>query len=276
MGSDRADQVVLTTGANSGIGLATTVEVARQGFHSIGSVRSAAKAKVVHAAAREAGVEVETVLLDVADADACEDVMAGLTLYGLVNNAGYSNLGAIEDVSDEAARRQLETMLIAPMRLCRLALPAMRAAGGGRIVNVSSIFGRTTIPLAGWYQAAKHGLEGASDALRQEVAADGIHVALVEPGGVRTGLWAEVEAEVEGLTGSRYETGYRRQLDVTRRTNPLMGDPAHCARIIATALTTRLPRARYLVGADAQALALVERLTPTSVKDRVTRLVLGL
>lgn len=276
MGDERAEQVVLTTGANSGIGLATVIEVARQGFRSVGSVRSAAKAKSVRQAAEEAGVEVEAVLLDVTDAAACERVLDGRTLYGLVNNAGYSNVGAIEDVADEDAARQIETMLLAPMRLCRLALPAMREAGGGRIVNVSSIFGRTTVPLAGWYQAAKHGLEAATDALRQEVTADGIHVALVEPGGFRTGIWEEMRADIEALAGSRYESSYERQETLVRLMGPLMGDPAACAKTIATALTTRLPRARYLVGIDAQALNLVQQLAPTVVKDRVTRAMLGL
>ena len=160
------DRAVLTTGANSGIGLETVIEVARRGFRSIGSVRSDAKADDVHAAAKEAGVEVETVLLDVTDAEACAAVLAPLELYGLVNNAGYTGTGAIEDVDDDEVRRQLETMLVAPMRLARLALPTMRAARTGRIVNVSSIYGRTTTPLTGWYQAAKHGLEAASDALQ--------------------------------------------------------------------------------------------------------------
>jgi NAD(P)-dependent dehydrogenase (short-subunit alcohol dehydrogenase family) len=146
-------RAVLTTGANSGIGLETVLELARRGFRSIGSVRSEEKAGVVHDAAKEAGVEVETVFLDVADEQRCADVVAGIgELYGLVNNAGYSGTGAIEDVTDEEVRRQLEVMLVAPMRLARLALPAMRSGGGGRVVNISSIYGRATTPLTGWYQ----------------------------------------------------------------------------------------------------------------------------
>src|SRR5881398_2518828 len=154
-----ATKKVLVTGANSGIGLATVLEAARRGLQPVGSVRSEEKAEVVAKAAADAGVEVETVLLDVTDADACGEVMAGLSLFGLVNNAGYTGTGAIEDVGDDVARRQLETMTVAPMRLARLALPAMRERGEGRIINVSSIYGRTTTPLTGWYQATKHALE---------------------------------------------------------------------------------------------------------------------
>jgi NAD(P)-dependent dehydrogenase (short-subunit alcohol dehydrogenase family) len=267
---------VLTTGANSGIGLATAIDVARRGFHSIGSVRSEDKAEHLTATARAAGVEVEPVLLDVTDAGACEKAMAGLELYGLVNNAGYTNTGAVEDVGDDDVRRQLETMTVAPMRLARLALPAMRAAGRGRIVNVSSIYGRTTTPLTGWYQATKHALEAVSDALRMEVAASGVKVVLVEPGGFRTGIWEGNQDAVARHEGSRYEAAYQRELLLTRLAQPLMGDPSRVARVIGRALEARLPRARYLVGYDAQALALVERVTPTSVKDLVTRLGLGL
>src|SRR3954451_3468383 len=163
-------QTVLTTGANSGIGLACALEIARKGYRSIGSVRSEAKADAVHKAAADAGVQVETVLLDVTDAARCAAVIDEIgPLYGLVNNAGYGVTGAVEDVSDDEASAVIDTMVLAPMRLARLAIPGMRAAGSGRIVNVSSIMGRTTMPLAGWYAASKHALEAVSDALRIEV-----------------------------------------------------------------------------------------------------------
>lgn len=267
---------VLTTGANSGIGLATAIELARRGYLSFGSVRSEEKADFLRAAAAEAGVEVTPVLLDVTDAEACAAVVGRVVPWGLVNNAGYSVTGAVEDVGDEQARRAMETMVVAPMRLARLALPHMRRAGSGRIVNVSSIMGLTTAPLTGWYQAAKHALEALSDALRVEVAKDGIRVSLVEPGGFKTGIWQEAEQEMASRAGSRYESAYRRSLAGVRRVRPIMGSPDQVARTIAAALGARAPRPRYLVGYDAQGLALVERVTPTLVKDTVTRLVLGL
>src|SRR5688500_18680342 len=191
-----SDRTVLTTGANSGIGLANVLEVARRGIRSIGSVRSEAKADVVAKAAAEAGVEVETVILDVTDRDACDKVMGDLPLYGLVNNAGYGMVGAVEEVPDDEARHLMDTMVFAPMQLSRLALPHMRERGEGRIVNVSSIAGRTTAPFAGWYQAAKHALEALSDAMRIEVAGGGVHVVLVEPGGFKTGIWEEFERDI--------------------------------------------------------------------------------
>jgi NAD(P)-dependent dehydrogenase (short-subunit alcohol dehydrogenase family) len=273
-----ADRTVLTTGANSGIGLATTLELARRGFRSIGSVRSEAKAEVVHEAAAAAGVDVETVLLDVTDADRCAEVLDGLPLYGLVNNAGYAVTGAVEDVADDEARHLLETMVVAPMRLARLALPAMREGGGGRIVNVSSIAGRTSPPLSGWYTGAKHALEALTDALRVEVASEGIAVALVEPGGFKTGIWDEFRSDIDRrkADGSRHGDAYERFLQVQRLVEPVMGSPEQCARLIAGIVGGRVVRGRYLVGVDALALDVADKVTPTFVKDRFFRTVLGL
>jgi NAD(P)-dependent dehydrogenase (short-subunit alcohol dehydrogenase family) len=272
------ERTVLTTGANSGIGLATVLEVAKQGLRSIGSVRSEAKAEAVAKAAADAGVEVETVLLDVTDAEQCNEVMAGLDLYGLVNNAGYGLTGAVEDVDDDEAHRLMETMVFAPARLARLALPGMRERGDGVIVNVSSIAGRTTAPFAGWYGAAKHALEALSDSLRMEVAGGGVRVVLVEPGGFKTGIWDEFESDIARReeAGSRFGPAYRRSLSGQRRLEPLMGQPAAVAKTIAGVLRARSPRARYLVGLDAVAMNLAETFTPTTVKDRVVRFVLGL
>ncbi len=267
---------MLTTGANSGVGLATVLQLARLGFRSVGSVRSRANAARVAEAAADAGVTVETVILDVTDAERCRGVVDRLRPWALVNNAGYSGVGAIEDVTDEEARHQLETMVVAPMRLARLALPHMRAAGGGRVVNVSSIYGLTTTPFSGWYQASKHALEAASDALRIEVARDGVRVVLVEPGGVKTAIWAQMEADVARRAGSRFEAQYRRVLGLLAPYSALMARPDAVAKVIGSALTACSPRARYLVGLDAPGIVAVQSLVPTALRDRVVRLLTGL
>jgi len=273
---DRSGRTVLTTGANSGLGLATVVHLARLGFHSVGSVRSAAKGADVCRAAEEAGVAVETVRLEVTDAERCAAVIAKLRPWALVNNAGYLGLGAIEDVSDDDARQQFETMVLAPLRLARLALPHMREAGGGRIVNVSSIYGRVTTPLTGWYQATKHALEAATDALRMEVARDGIKVILIEPGGLKTGIWAELDDNVGRYSDSHYDASYGRTRALVGAYTGFMGNPARAAHGIGKALTVGSPRARYLIGPDAQAMAVAQPLVPTPIRDRMTRLVAGL
>jgi NAD(P)-dependent dehydrogenase (short-subunit alcohol dehydrogenase family) len=273
--TERRDQTVLTTGANSGIGLAAVLEIARRGFRAVGTVRSEWKADVVAAAAREADVDVETALFDVTDAAAAAEIIDRYRPYAVVNNAGYSITGAIEDVTDDEALAALETMVLAPMRLARLTIPHMRERREGRIVNVSSIYGRVTTPLTGWYQGAKHALEALTDALRMEVAGSGIRVVLVEPGGFRTGIWEETEREVQKRSGSRYDSAYRRTLQGTRLAQPIMGAPGQVAKVIAGALSG-FTRPRYLVGYDAAAISLWSRLTPTEIRDRLSRLVLGL
>ncbi|MGI8753124.1 MAG: SDR family oxidoreductase [Acidimicrobiales bacterium] len=267
---------MLTTGANSGIGLATTLALARRGLRSVGSVRSPAKADMVNEAAAEAGLEVETVILDVTDADQCQAVVGELRPWGLVNSAGYGQTGAIEDVDDAEAQRLMDTMVMAPLRLCRLALPHMRERNDGRIVNMSSIFGLTSGPLIGWYAGAKHALEALTDALRMEVASSGVRVSLIEPGGIKTNIWDDVASDLERRAGSRFDDSYRRSLSGTRLAQAIMGDPDQVAAVVVRAITTRIPRERYLVGLDAQALSVVARLTPTIARDTVTKVGLGL
>jgi len=242
----------------------------------VGTVRSRAKAAVVSDAAESMGLTVETAILDVTDADACERVVRKYRPTVVVNNAGFSVTGAVEDIGDEEARQALETMVVGPMRLARLALPRMREIHSGRIINVSSIYGRATTPLTGWYQASKHALEGASDALRAEVAGDGIKVVLIEPGFVRTGIWAEVDDELKGRSDSDFAPSYQRLLANTRIASPLMTDPSEVAAVIGRAATSRNPRARYLVGCDARVIAGLRTWVPTQVWDRVARTVLDL
>jgi NAD(P)-dependent dehydrogenase (short-subunit alcohol dehydrogenase family) len=270
------ERTVLTTGAGTGIGLATVIELARRGFDSVAGVRSEAKAKAVARAARKAKAKVRTVMLDVTDAGECKRVIDELKPYGLVNNAGVPASGAVEDVADDDAREALETMVLGPMRLARLAVPHMRDQGGGRIVNISSIYGLMTTPLTGWYQASKHALEAVSDALRVELAADDIAVVLIEPGAFRSNIWESAGNDVQRRLDSQYFAAYKRLEDGIRVSQRLMGDPVEVARVIASVMTTRQPKPRYLVGFDARAIDIYSRLLPTEVRDRLARITLGL
>ena len=272
---------VLVTGANSGIGLVTALELAAAGWDVHGSVRTAAKAEVVDRAAAERGVQVRTVLLDVDDADSCAAGVAQVQertggLHALVNNAGYAQSGAVEDVTDELVRRQLETNLVAPVRLARLVLPAMRQRGSGVIVNISSVAGRLSQPLMGWYCASKHGLEAVTDALRMEVESDGVRVVLVEPGMFGTDVWsAAKEGGFPAPTSARYAAAYARAESLAGRSDRLP-DPVWVARTVRVALANPVPLARYVVGVDAVSGILAETVVPTVVTDRVKAIASGL
>ncbi len=273
---------VVVTGANSGIGLSTALELAAHGYDVVGTVRSTAKAEVVGRAAAERGVVVRTVEMDVDDADSCAaglEHVATLTGGGpwaLVNNAGYAQAGSVEDVSDEQARAQLETNVVAPMRLARLVLPGMKERGEGRIVNISSVAGRLSNPLMGWYCASKHALEAVSDALRMEVEADGVRVVLVEPGMFGTEIWsAATEGGLPDPSSARYAAAYARVGAVGARSDSFP-DPVWVARTVRIALANPVPLARYVVGPDAVGGLLAETFLPTAVTDYVKTVTSGL
>ena len=273
---------VVVTGANSGIGLVTVLDLAAAGYDVLGTVRSAAKAEVVEKAAADRGVTVRTVEVDVDDADSCAEGfgrIASLTDGGpwaVVNNAGYAQSGAVEDVSDELVRAQLETNVVAPIRIARLVLPAMKERGDGRIVNVSSVAGRLSTPLMGWYSASKHALEAVTDALRIEVEPDGVRVVLVEPGMFGTDIWsAAKEGGFPAPTSARYAAAYARAQAVGAKSDKLP-DPVWVARTIRLALANPVPLARYVVGADAVGGILAETLLPTVVTDWVKATSTGL
>lgn len=273
---------VLVTGGNGGIGLATVLELAGAGWDVIASVRSLPRAAQVQDAAAAAGLAVRTVLIDVDDALSCrEGVARALSLAGggidaLVNAAARAQPGAIEDVDDDLARAQLETNVIAPMRLARLVLPGMRARGEGRIVNVSSLAGRSATPFMGWFCASKHALEAATDALRVEVEGDGVRVVLVEPGtSGRTVRAAAARGELPPPTTASNAAAYAHaQATVDRESD--RSAPVWVARAIRVALSNPVPMARYVVGAEAVGGILTEQLVPTVITDYVKAVGSGL
>ena len=272
---------VVVTGANSGIGLVTCLELAGAGWDVIGTARSAAKAERTREIAAEKGLTLRTVLLDVDDADSCAEGVAEIEKltggpWALVNNAGFAQSGAVEDLSDDLVRAQLETNVVAPIRLARLVLPGMRERGEGRIINISSVAGRLSTPLMGWYCASKHALEALTDALRMEVEQDGVRVVLVEPGMFGTDIWsAAMEGGFPEPTGARYAAAYAHAEALGAKSHQLP-DPIWVARTVRVALANPVPLARYLVGFDAVGGALAETLLPSTVTDYVKSVAAGL
>jgi NAD(P)-dependent dehydrogenase (short-subunit alcohol dehydrogenase family) len=274
---------VLVTGANSGFGLAATLRFASRGWDAWGTVRSKAKAGALTAAAREAGVDarVHPLVLDVSDHDA---VVAGWPklppFYAVVNNAGYSELGAVEEVTAAQAERQLAVNLIAPAVVSACALPAMRSRGSGRIVMISSIAGRAAVlPLNAWYHASKFGLEALSDVLRMEVASFGVKVIVIEPGFFKTEIEGRAKAQAAeraGLADSPYLRAYARIQTAVDLISSIAPPPEVVARTIVRAVESGRPRQRYLVGADALAIATANPLLPRNITDGLARVLADL
>jgi NAD(P)-dependent dehydrogenase (short-subunit alcohol dehydrogenase family) len=274
---------VLVTGANSGIGLATTLRLARRGWETWGTVRSTQKAKALADAADRAEVAelVRPIVLDVSDHERVVTRWSELPeLYAVVNNAGYSELGAVEEVSARQARAQLDVNVVAPAVVTSCALPAMRKRGSGRIVMVSSIAGRAAfMPLNGWYHASKFALEALSDVLRMEVAGFGVKVSIVEPGFFKTGIEARARqhaGERSAVDESPYGTAYERASQALEVVERLAPPPELVARVIVSAIESARPLRRYLVGGDALAVATTHPLIPKSLTDAATRFVSGL
>lgn len=269
-------RTVLTTGANGGIGLATVLEIAARGHRSIGTVRSADGAEVVKRAARKRGVSVETHMLDVNDSEGCAELIDRIRPDVLVNNAGYALFGAVEGTPEEDARQLMETLLFSSVRLARLALPHMRREGWGRVLFMSSLFGRVAAPPLGWYAAAKHAIEGIADVMRMEVARDGIRVVVIEPGGVRSPMLEKAQEEAERVDAGRYARSHRIARARLSQTDIFRADPRQVGRVVIQAIETANPQARYLVGYDAQIIGRLSPMIPSWLSDRVTRLVQGL
>ena len=271
-----SSRAVLITGCSSGIGRATAERLAGEGWR----VYATARRPETIADLKEKGCD--TLALDVCDeASMSAAVGAVSAAHGavavLVNNAGYSQSGAVESVSPDQARRQFETNVFGLIRMCQLVLPGMRAQRWGRIVNIGSMGGRLTFPGGGLYHATKYSLEAISDALRFEVRGFGVDVILVEPGLIVTNFGEVASASVQSAADAGPYAGFNRA--VAQKTagiyrgplSRLGGGPEVVAGAILEALTTQRPKARYPVTLSARLMIALRRLAPDRVWDLIMR-----
>jgi NAD(P)-dependent dehydrogenase (short-subunit alcohol dehydrogenase family) len=270
-------KAVLITGCSTGIGRATAEHLAGKGW----TVYATARRPESVADLEEKGCK--TLALDVTDEASMSAAVAAVeqaegAVGVLVNNAGYSQSGAVEDVPLDVVRRQFETNVFGLVRMCQLALPGMRRQGWGKIVNVSSMGGKLVFPGGGFYHATKFAVEAISDALRFEVRGFGVDVAIIEPGLIRTsfgdtaahgvgeatsddGPYAEFNAAVAKETAEVYDGPLSR----------LGGGPETVARAIEKAITRRRPKIRYAVTPSARMVLMTRRLLPDRGWDAMMR-----
>jgi NAD(P)-dependent dehydrogenase (short-subunit alcohol dehydrogenase family) len=280
----RSGGVVLITGCSTGIGRATALHLAGQGFTVLAGVRKAEQGEALAAQATASEGRLLPLIVDVADADSISSAAAGADevageggLTALVNNAGVAVSGPLEFVPLEDFRRQLEVNLVGQLAVTRAMLPALRRRdGGGRVVNITSIGGLVATPFYGPYCASKHALEALSDCLRVELRPWGIKTVAIEPGSIATEIWTSgqdifmemlerMDPAVLELYGEALVSLQRISAETGAR-----GIPAQkVAETIERAIVARRPRARYLVGRDARGMATAKRLLPPRLFDRI-------
>lgn len=260
----------MITGASTGIGRASALELDARGLRVFAGVRRDEDAESL----RAERPSIQPVRIDVTDADsiaAARDRVAeavdGAGLAGLVNNAGIAVPGPLEHLPIEELRRQLEVNLVGQVAVTQAFMPLLRS-GRGRIVNIGSIGGRVALPLLGPYAASKHAMEGFTDSLRRELRPWGIQVSIVRPGPIATEIWERGNANADELLERMPEAAAdygpaieRARAFAAQRTRQAV-PPSAVAEVVAHALTADKPRTRYLVGPQARMLATLRAVLP--------------
>lgn len=243
-------KTALVTGASAGIGAAMVRALVDEGCRVVATARRQDRLDVL--AAERGRDRVLAVAGDIASAEDRKAIIrAAEASFGpvdlLVNNAGHGQRGPIELVPEHEARRQFDVNVFALTELTRLVLPAMRRRGEGRILNVSSVVGRVSMPMSGWYAATKHALEALSDAMRLELAPFGIRVVIIEPGPIVTEFDEVATTSLSALEGD--VPAYARFIEDLHaaRTRAMIGwmSAEDCARVMVCAAAAECPRARY-------------------------------
>lgn len=270
---------VLVTGASSGIGEETAVFLAHKGFRVYAGARRIEKLDQL--AALGSG-RITPLPLDVTSADSIAAAMAriaegGAPLYGLVNNAGVSVMGPFERISPDEWRRQFETNVFGLAAMTQAALPQMRSAGRGRIINIGSLAGRIASPFQAPYAASKHAVEGLSDSLRRELAPFGVKVSVVRPGFINTPFGPLEQEELARFVGDEtYSDEVQAFKAWHARGHPNGASPLVVAEAVHHALTAETPQARYTAPLKMTYALALRNFLPAALTDRILERVNGL
>ena len=271
-------RAVLITGCSSGIGAATAARLVGRGWNVYATARRP------ETLSNLAAQGCKTLACDVDDEESCKaavaEVVAAEGAVGvLINNAGFSQSGAVESIPDERVRAQFDTNVFGLLSMCRAALPSMRLQGWGKVVNISSMGGELVFPGGGVYHATKYAIEALSDALRFEVAGFGINVIVIQPGLIKSDFSSRAVTEIDAVAGDAgpyaafnagvaeaskkvYEKGFLSKLG---------GPPAAVAEVIEKALSASKPKTRYKVTPSARLMTTIRSLAGDRGWDRICR-----
>ncbi len=270
-------RTVLITGCSSGIGACVAAGLKARGYRVFATARKASDAAALHAQG------FESMRLDLADPAsihaAVDEVLqrSGGAIYALVNNGGFGQPGAVEDLRREVLRAQFETNLFGTVELTNTIIPLMRKQGYGRIIMNSSVLGLVAMPYRGAYNASKFALEGITDTLRQELYGSGIHVSLLEPGPIasrfRANAFALYQKNIDKQHSAHrtiYE-GMEKRLTKPGPAQPFTLPPEAVLKKVLHALESSRPKARYYVTVPTYFLGMLRRVLTTRGMDRLMR-----
>ena len=277
---------VLITGASTGIGREIALHLDRLGWRVFAGVRKQLDAEKLQ---QDASPELQTLILDVTDADSIRaaiarvgEVVGDSGLDALINNAGISVNGAMEFITMDELREQFEVNFFGVVAMTQAALPLIRKADRGRIVHMGSIGGRQAAPLLGPYSATKYAIEAIGEAQRRELQVWGIEVIVIEPGAIATPIWQKgleaADVNIKGKSERELEL-YGPAFDALRAGATMMESRAvgaeAVAKVVEQALTTARPRPRYVVGTDAKVQAFLARFVPDRIRDALILRIMG-
>jgi NAD(P)-dependent dehydrogenase (short-subunit alcohol dehydrogenase family) len=271
-------RVAVITGTSSGIGLLTAIEFARHGYQVVATMRDLNRSDRLKEAAELANLhhKIDLRQLDVTDFGHAALVLENIARdYGridvLVNNAGFSMSGFAEDMTLDELRRQFDTNFFGPVAMTKAVLPIMRKRRAGHIIQVASVAGRVGNPMLSAYCSSKFALEGWSESVRMETHSLGVRIVLVEPGSFDTDIWTRNVTIAKGALdpNSPNKERSRRFSQFVKSRKSKHPDATPVARLIVRIASNPNPRLRYMIGKDAKAHVLLQRLLPWNRYERM-------
>ncbi|MGZ4032401.1 MAG: SDR family NAD(P)-dependent oxidoreductase [Tumebacillaceae bacterium] len=276
MTSTEKRPIAFITGTSSGMGLVTAVELAKEGYHVVATVRNVeTKSGALLDAAQTAGVaeHIEVVALDVSDEQAVQHVIQGVydkhgNIDVLVNNAGYGENGFIEERDIASFRRVFDTNFFGVVAACKAVIPKMRENRKGLIITIGSISAKLTAPGLASYCSSKAAVEAFSESLRFEMIPFNVHVALIHPGAFKTGIWAGGIADTQVDPTSPYAPGVERLNKAMINGAANSADPIAIAHKVVELAKTEYPEFRHLVPESLKDEYLIRTVTPTKRTEK--------